>query len=59
MLDSAGNSADFRDHCPLSERYLGHADVLTGDKITVVAIYAVIGDAIVYGGRGALMLSCM
>ena len=31
-------------------RYLGNADVLTGDKITVVTIYAVIGDIFVDGG---------
>ena len=41
MLDSASyyrcrNSAGFRHHCRLLERYLGHADVLTGDNVVVV-----------------------
>ena len=59
LLCRRHRSVDFRNHCRLSERYLGHTNVLTGDKITVVAIYAVIGDASVEGGRNALVLSCM
>ena len=58
MLDSASYYR-CRHHCRLSKWYSGHADTLTGDKIVVVAVHAVIGDAIVDGTRATLVMSCM